>query len=154
MAHLPPPTTDLSPALAGQLQTDFVSFSNRAGLRVAACLDHAGAGWAAAPWVVVAPKYGETKKNNLQLAYQLAANGLNVPSVIIFGGSHTPANSGYTENINLYTELPCSGCWLSGHPGSECPHDLACMTAIAPATVLAAVDEIMARPKPSHSVGA
>jgi len=28
--------------------------------------------------VVIAPKYGETKKNNLQLAYYLAANGLNV----------------------------------------------------------------------------
>jgi len=27
---------------------------------------------------VLAPKYGETKKNNLQLAYHLAANGLNV----------------------------------------------------------------------------
>lgn len=81
-----------------------------------------------------------------------AANGLNVPSVIIFGGSHTPANSGYAENINIYTELPCSGCWLSGHPGSECPHDLACMTAITPAAVIAAVDEIIARPKPRHSV--
>ena len=78
MASFLPPTTESSPAVAGALQTDFVSFANRAGLRVAACLDHAGAGWAAAPWVVVAPKYGETKKNNLQLAYQLAVNGLNV----------------------------------------------------------------------------
>jgi ADP-heptose:LPS heptosyltransferase len=74
-----------------------------------------------------------------------AANGLDVPSVIIFGGSHTPANSGYAENINIYTDLPCSGCWLSGHPGSECPNELACMTAITPAAVLAAVDEVLAR---------
>ncbi|AKC83071.1 hypothetical protein IMCC26134_10295 [Verrucomicrobia bacterium IMCC26134] len=29
-------------------------------------------------YVVMAPKYGETKKNNLQLAYNLAANGLKV----------------------------------------------------------------------------
>jgi ADP-heptose:LPS heptosyltransferase len=75
-----------------------------------------------------------------------AANGLDVPAVIIFGGSRTPANSGYAANLNLYTELPCSGCWLTGHPGSECPHDLACMTAITPGAVLAAADEILARP--------
>ncbi len=31
-----------------------------------------------AGYVIVAPKYGETKKNNLQLAYYLAANGLVV----------------------------------------------------------------------------
>ena len=73
-----------------------------------------------------------------------AANGLDVPAVVIFGGSHTPANSGYAENINLYAELPCSGCWLSGHPGSECPNNLACMAAISPAAVLAAVDDMRA----------
>ena len=75
------------------------------------------------------------------------ANGLDVPAVVIFGGSHTPANAGYAMNLNLYTELPCSGCWLTGHPGSECPHDLACMTAITPGAVLEAVDEMLARPR-------
>ncbi|MGA2051930.1 MAG: glycosyltransferase family 9 protein [Opitutales bacterium] len=74
-----------------------------------------------------------------------AANGLDVPSVIIFGGSRTPANLGYAANRNLYTELPCSGCWLTGHAGSECPHDLACMAAITPASVLQAADELLAR---------
>ncbi len=78
MAHLPPTTTDLSPVIAGQLQTEFVSFSTRAGLRVAACLDHAGGSTRSRTWVIVTPKYGETKKNSLQLAYQLAANGANV----------------------------------------------------------------------------
>jgi hypothetical protein len=76
-----------------------------------------------------------------------AANGLDVPAVVIFGGSHTPENSGYAANLNLYAELPCSGCWLTGHPGSECPHDLACMAAITPGTVLTAVDEMLARPR-------
>jgi ADP-heptose:LPS heptosyltransferase len=76
-----------------------------------------------------------------------AANGLEVPAVIIFGGSHTPANAGYAGNINLYADLPCSGCWLTGHPGSECPHNLACMTAITPANVLAAADELLAQRK-------
>lgn len=74
-----------------------------------------------------------------------AANGLNVPAVVIFGGSHTPANAGYAENINLYADLPCSGCWLTGHPGSECPHNLACMAAITPIMVLTATEELLAR---------
>ncbi|HEY4300514.1 MAG TPA: methyltransferase domain-containing protein [Candidatus Didemnitutus sp.] len=68
---------DSSPVQAGQLRTEYVSFPNRSGLRLAACIDHAG-DLTGRPWVVVAPKYGETKKNNLQLAYHLAANGLNV----------------------------------------------------------------------------
>lgn len=62
---------------AGQVRTDYVSYLNSAGLRLSACLDHTGR-LQEKPWVVVAPKYGETKKNNLQLAYYLAANGLNV----------------------------------------------------------------------------
>ncbi len=74
-----------------------------------------------------------------------AANGLDVPAVVIFGGSHTPANAGYADNINLFAELACSGCWLTGHPGSECPHDLACMAAITLTAVLAAADELLTR---------
>jgi len=74
----PSSPTTLAPVAAGQLQTDFVSFPNGTGLRVAACLDHGGARLRSLPWVVLAPKYGETKKNNLQLAYHLVANGLNV----------------------------------------------------------------------------
>ncbi|HVU17146.1 MAG TPA: methyltransferase domain-containing protein [Candidatus Didemnitutus sp.] len=68
---------DSTPVQAGQLRTDFVSFPNRTGLRLAACLDHTG-DLTGRPWVIVAPKYGETKKNNLQLSYYLASNGLNV----------------------------------------------------------------------------
>lgn len=55
-----------------------MTFTNRAGLRIAAYIDHTGGDLSARPWVVVAPKYGETKKNNLQTAYYLAANGVNV----------------------------------------------------------------------------
>lgn len=68
---------DSSHVQAGHLRTDFINFPNRAGLKLAACLDHSG-DLRGRPWVVIAPKYGETKKNNLQLAYYLAANGLNV----------------------------------------------------------------------------
>lgn len=68
---------DSSHVHTGQIRTDFVNFPSRKGLKIAACLDHTGE-LRRRPWVVVAPKYGETKKNNLQLAYYLAANGVNV----------------------------------------------------------------------------
>lgn len=68
---------DSSHVQTGQIRTDFVYFNSRTGLKIAACLDHTGE-LRGRPWIVVAPKYGETKKNNLQLAYFLAANGLNV----------------------------------------------------------------------------
>lgn len=61
----------------GQIRTDFVQFTNQTGLKIAACVDHVGE-LRSRPWVLIAPKYGETKKSNLQLAYHLAANGLNV----------------------------------------------------------------------------
>ena len=73
-----------------------------------------------------------------------AANGLDVPAVIIFGGSRTPANLGYSENINLFTELPCSSCWLHSSCGEVCPHDLLCMQRIVPAEVVAAVERLIA----------
>lgn len=61
-----------------QLATEFVAFRNAAGLKLAACHDAAPDLPPTAPVVIMAPKYGETKKNNLQLAYHLAANGLRV----------------------------------------------------------------------------
>jgi hypothetical protein len=72
-----------------------------------------------------------------------AANGLDVPAVVIFGGRTSPVVSGYSVNRNLYTELPCSGCWLSGHPGSECPHELACLEAVSTDDVLEGVDDLL-----------
>ncbi len=63
----------------GRLHTEFVRFPSCNGLDVAACLDWAGEQLdRSLPWVVVAPKFGETKKNALQIAYYLAANGTNV----------------------------------------------------------------------------
>ena len=74
-----------------------------------------------------------------------AANGLDVPSVITYGGQHSPAVSGYAGNRNLYVDMPCSGCWLTGDPGDECPHALACQDAIAPADVVNHVAELLNR---------
>lgn len=70
--------TDSSQVETEQIRTDFVTYQNRAGLRIAACLDHLGDEMRSRPWVLMAPKYGETKKSTLHLAYYLAANGMNV----------------------------------------------------------------------------
>jgi len=69
---------DSSHVRPGRIQSEFVNFTNRAGLKLAACIDYPGGKLGKRPWVVIAPKFGETKKNGLQLAYALAVNGLNV----------------------------------------------------------------------------
>ena len=69
---------DSSHVQTGQIRTEFVGFASRAGLPMVACIDHLGPQLKAQPWVVMAPKFGETKKNSLQLGYYMAANGLNV----------------------------------------------------------------------------
>jgi SAM-dependent methyltransferase/pimeloyl-ACP methyl ester carboxylesterase len=69
---------DPSQVDTGLIRTDFVTYQNRTGLRIAACLDHVGGDMRARPWVLLAPKFGETKKTTLHLAYHLVANGLNV----------------------------------------------------------------------------
>lgn len=74
-----------------------------------------------------------------------AANGLDVPSVIIYGGRETPANSGYPENKNLFVPMPCGPCWLHEQKGERCPHAMACMTQITIDQVSAAVTEVVAR---------
>ena len=56
-----------------------------------------------------------------------AANGLNVPSAIIYGGRETPRNSGYSTNVNLYAKVPCSPCWLHDSHGDRCAYDMQCM---------------------------
>ena len=59
------------------------------------------------------------------------ANGLNIPSTIIFGGSRPVGCFGYSENINLSSAPECSPCWI--HEGYEsCDHELKCMKEIKP----------------------
>jgi SAM-dependent methyltransferase/alpha-beta hydrolase superfamily lysophospholipase len=83
-----------------QLATEFVTFRNRAGATLAACHDAAPDLPPSAPVVIMAPKYGETKKNNLQLGYYLAANGLRV---IRFDLSH---HVGESEGVMTAFTLP------------------------------------------------
>ena len=57
------------------------------------------------------------------------ANGLNIPSLIIFGGSRPVDCFGYNENINLGSKPDCSPCWI--HKGYEsCEHGMECMEMI------------------------
>ena len=59
------------------------------------------------------------------------ANGLDIPSTIIFGGSRPVGCFGYSENINLSSAPQCSPCWI--HEGYEsCDHKLKCMKEIKP----------------------
>jgi SAM-dependent methyltransferase/pimeloyl-ACP methyl ester carboxylesterase len=60
------------------ITSELVIYPSLDGKKVVAFLDHAGDEWEGRPFVVVTPKYGESKKNNIQLAYYLAANGLNI----------------------------------------------------------------------------
>ena len=57
------------------------------------------------------------------------ANGLDIPSTIIFGGSRPVGCFGYAENVNLTSAHECSPCWI--HKGyEECENDFKCMAAI------------------------
>ncbi|MFA6285966.1 MAG: methyltransferase domain-containing protein [Opitutaceae bacterium] len=61
-----------------EIKSELVVFPSRNGLKVTAYLDSLQGQREPLGYVVMTPKYGETKKNNLQLAYYLAANGLAV----------------------------------------------------------------------------
>jgi ADP-heptose:LPS heptosyltransferase len=70
-----------------------------------------------------------------------AANGLDVPSVIIYGGSRPAACLGYPGNRNLYVQLECSPCWLHTTKNEHCPHEMKCMALIGVDEVHQAVME-------------
>jgi ADP-heptose:LPS heptosyltransferase len=67
-----------------------------------------------------------------------AANGVNVPAIIIFGGSRPPACLGYARNINLAAEIDCAPCWIHDSSGGQCPYGIKCMDMITPETVVQA----------------
>ena len=60
------------------IHSEVVYFPSRSGHRIVGYVDQAEDCPEDAEFIVVTPKFGETKKNNLQLAYQLAANHLRV----------------------------------------------------------------------------
>ncbi len=91
--------TDASQVETGEIRTDFVTYQNRAGLRIAACLDYRSDGFRSRPWAMLAPKYGETKKSILHLAYFLVANGMNV--LRFDPTNHVGESEGRMENFVL-----------------------------------------------------
>ena len=70
------------------------------------------------------------------------ANGLEIPSVILFGGSRPVQCLGYDQSINLSNSPDCSPCWI--HEGYEkCTHMVKCMNNISKESVLDAVSSIL-----------
>ena len=68
------------------------------------------------------------------------ANGLNIPSIIIFGGSRPVDCFGYSENINLGSAPKCSPCWI--HEGYEsCKHDFVCLNSISKNRVINSLEK-------------
>ena len=58
------------------------------------------------------------------------ANGLDVPSVIIFGGSRPVSCFGYGQNQNLESTPICSPCWI--HEGFDvCTENIKCLNIIS-----------------------
>jgi ADP-heptose:LPS heptosyltransferase len=74
-----------------------------------------------------------------------AAKGVDVPSVIIFGGARPSACLGYEGNINLYVPMPCGPCWLHDSRGDVCPDEIACMDRIRVEDVEAAISDVLAQ---------
>ena len=63
------------------------------------------------------------------------AAAMGIPAVVILGGFETPGSSSYPDNINLYSPLACSPCWLT----TPCPYEKKCLTMIQPEKVMEAI---------------
>ena len=70
------------------------------------------------------------------------ARAVDCPSVVVMGGRAPAAIFGYSANCNLTAFPSCSPCALR----TGCPHEMQCMSALAPDAVAAAALEITARP--------
>jgi ADP-heptose:LPS heptosyltransferase len=71
------------------------------------------------------------------------AAALGTPGVAICGGYEHPRGYAYPASLTdmLHTPVPCAPCWQP----TACPHGLACLTAIDPAEVEAAVWRMLRR---------
>ena len=66
------------PTAVSDITSRLVSFPGPSGLQVVGYIDEGAEDVWNERVVILAPRYGETKKNNLQLAYELVANGFKV----------------------------------------------------------------------------
>ena len=69
------------------------------------------------------------------------ANGLNIPSSIIFGGSRPVSCFGYSSNVNFGSTPECSPCWIH-HGYDKCLNDLECLNQISVSKILKSVNSI------------
>ena len=70
------------------------------------------------------------------------ANGLDIPSIIIFGGSRPIKCLGYPENENIASTPHCSPCWI--HQGYEsCQHNIKCMSNIETTKIISKIERII-----------
>ena len=60
------------------INSEVVVFPSRSGQKIVGFIDVCESSPSDAPFIILTPKFGESKKNNLQTAYQLAANGMKV----------------------------------------------------------------------------
>ncbi|MEI9898288.1 MAG: glycosyltransferase family 9 protein [Chthoniobacter sp.] len=69
------------------------------------------------------------------------ARAVECRSVIIYGGRLRPWQIGYSANVNLIGDPPCSPCWLR----NRCDYDHVCMRVISPEAVIQAAQEQMTK---------
>lgn len=70
------------------------------------------------------------------------AAAYNVPSVVIFGGMTSPANTGYDDHVNLFVESDRSPCGQR----VTCPHCAEAMDSITPEIVAENLDDLLNKP--------
>ncbi|HVS70145.1 MAG TPA: glycosyltransferase family 9 protein [Phycisphaerae bacterium] len=78
------------------------------------------------------------------------ARAVNRRAVIIYGGRELPSQSGYSCNINLQNNPPCSPCWRA----NDCPHANTCMESISVDAVVDAINrmEILSQVPPDPEI--
>jgi hypothetical protein len=74
------------------------------------------------------------------------ARAVNTPSIVIYGGRETPEQSGYSCNVNIYSKIECSPCWIRLH----CPHGMRCMNEIMPSDVFKEATVLLSKPRQSQ----
>ena len=72
-----------------------------------------------------------------------AANAVNVPSVIVWGGLTLPEFAAYRKHTVLCTRVDCAPCGLRGH----CPYDKKCLTTVETSDVISAVSDTLVSSK-------
>jgi ADP-heptose:LPS heptosyltransferase len=75
-----------------------------------------------------------------QVGYLMhAAAAVRTKAVVVYGGFEAPWESGYEENVNLFTKLHCSPCWITG----QCPYNKKCMDKISVDDVCLSIKKII-----------